>query len=133
MDSPSVLDLLPQLASAAPHTHALALEFVGVETDVVTLKAPFREDLVGDPELNVLAGGVALATTLSSKSRQAFNNSSNAYGTEVTAFGRRNTNRLGSASRELMGMSVFFGSSLLAWSSKKACSNKCCGGKLTTR
>ncbi len=62
MDSPSVLDLLPQLASGAPHTHALALEFVGVEADVVTLKAPFREDLVGDPELNVLAGGVV--TTL---------------------------------------------------------------------
>lgn len=60
--APSIRDLLPQLAAGAPHTHALGFVFEGVEDDVVTLRAPYREDLVGDPETGVLAGGVA--TTL---------------------------------------------------------------------
>lgn len=62
MAQPSIHDLLPRLASAAPHTHALGLELAGVEGDVVTLRAPYRDDLVGDPRSLVLAGGVV--TTL---------------------------------------------------------------------
>jgi len=59
---PSLKDLMPQLAAGAPHTHALGFVLEGVEGDVVTLRAPYRDDLVGDPETGVLAGGVA--TTL---------------------------------------------------------------------
>ncbi len=57
------LELLPQLASGAPHTHALGFAFVGVEDEeVVILRCPYREDLIGDPATRVLAGGVV--TTL---------------------------------------------------------------------
>lgn len=54
--------LLPQLATAAPHTAALGLVFDGVGDDgEVTLRGPYREDLVGDPRTGVLAGGYATA------------------------------------------------------------------------
>ena len=61
MTSP-ILDLLPQLASGAAHTHALGFVFDGVEGDRVRIRVPWREDLVGDPETGVLSGG--LVTTL---------------------------------------------------------------------
>jgi uncharacterized protein (TIGR00369 family) len=61
MTSP-ILDLLPQLASGAAHTHALGFAFDGVDGDRVRIRVPWREDLVGDPETGVLAGG--LVTTL---------------------------------------------------------------------
>lgn len=54
--------LLPQLASGAAHTHALGFTFQGLEGDRVRMRVPYREDLVGDPETGVLAGG--LVTTL---------------------------------------------------------------------
>ncbi|HWE47564.1 MAG TPA: PaaI family thioesterase [Caulobacteraceae bacterium] len=54
--------ILPQLASAAPHTHALGFSLVSHEDGVAILKAPYREDLIGDPDTRVLAGG--LVTTL---------------------------------------------------------------------
>ncbi|WP_332659534.1 PaaI family thioesterase [Brevundimonas sp.] len=58
----TILDLLPQLASGAAHTHALGFVFDGVEGDRVRIRAPWREDLVGDPDTGVLSGG--LVTTL---------------------------------------------------------------------
>jgi len=58
----SILDLLPQLASGAAHTHALGFAFDGVDGDRVRIRVPWREDLVGDPETGVLSGG--LVTTL---------------------------------------------------------------------
>ncbi|GAA0771975.1 hypothetical protein GCM10009434_15370 [Brevundimonas olei] len=59
----SFLDtLLPQLASGAAHTHALGFAFAGLDGDRVRIRVPYREDLVGDPETGVLAGG--LVTTL---------------------------------------------------------------------
>lgn len=61
MTSP-ILDLLPQLASGAAHTHALGFTFDGVDGDRVRIRVPWREDLVGDPETGVLSGG--LVTTL---------------------------------------------------------------------
>ncbi|MEJ6790490.1 PaaI family thioesterase [Brevundimonas sp. BR2-1] len=61
MTSP-ILDLLPQLASGAAHTHALGFAFDGVDGDRVRIRVPWREDLVGDPETGVLSGG--LVTTL---------------------------------------------------------------------
>ena len=54
--------ILPQLASGAPHTHALGFSLVSHEDGVAILKAPYREDLIGDPDTRVLAGG--LVTTL---------------------------------------------------------------------
>lgn len=54
--------LLPQLASGAAHTHALGFQYEGLEGDRVRLRLTYREDLVGDPETGVLAGG--LVTTL---------------------------------------------------------------------
>lgn len=62
MSTPSLTDLLPQLASGAAHTHALGFVFAGVEGRKVRIRVPWRRDLVGDAETGVLAGG--LVTTL---------------------------------------------------------------------
>ncbi|RZJ01138.1 MAG: PaaI family thioesterase [Brevundimonas sp.] len=62
MSSSPLIPLLPQLASAAAHTHALGFVYEGLDGDRVRLRVPWREDLVGDPETGVLAGG--LVTTL---------------------------------------------------------------------
>ena len=60
--SPSFQDLLPQLAAGAAHTHALGFVYGSVDGDRVRIRAPWREDLVGDPDAGVLSGG--LVTTL---------------------------------------------------------------------
>ena len=60
-DSP-ILDLLPQLASGASHTHALGFAFDSVNGDRARIRVPYRDDLVGDPDTGVIAGG--LVTTL---------------------------------------------------------------------
>ncbi|CAN7512333.1 PaaI family thioesterase [Phenylobacterium sp. LjRoot219] len=61
---------------AAPLSQGLGLRLVGITPGTVTLEAPWREDLVGDAELEILAGGVvtalidhACATTISSIKR----------------------------------------------------------------
>lgn len=56
-----LIPLLPQLASGAAHTHALGFAFDGLDGDRIRLKVPWREDLVGDPETGVLAGGLVTA------------------------------------------------------------------------
>lgn len=48
--------------SGSPHTQALGVEHLGFEKDVAILKAPYRPELVGDPDTGVIAGGVV--TTL---------------------------------------------------------------------
>lgn len=53
--------LLPQLASGAAHTHALGFAFEGREGDRVRMRAPYRDDLVGDPATGVLSGGLVTA------------------------------------------------------------------------
>ena len=56
-------DILPQLASGAAHTHALGFTFEGLHDEASPrIRAPYRPDLVGDPDTGVLAGG--LVTTL---------------------------------------------------------------------
>ncbi len=60
--SAPILDILPQLAAGAAHTHALGFVYDGLEGDRVRIRVPWREDLVGDPETGVLSGG--LVTTL---------------------------------------------------------------------
>ncbi|MFN3559479.1 MAG: PaaI family thioesterase [Brevundimonas sp.] len=61
MSASPLTALLPQLASASAHTHALGFAYDGVVGDRVRLKVPWREDLVGDPETGVLAGGLVTA------------------------------------------------------------------------
>jgi len=61
MTSP-ILDILPQLAAGAAHTHALGFVYDGLEGDRVRIRVPWREDLIGDPDTGVLSGG--LVTTL---------------------------------------------------------------------
>lgn len=56
--APSIVDLLPQLASGAAHTHALGFAFDSLDGDRVRIRAPWREDLVGDPDTGVLSGGL---------------------------------------------------------------------------
>lgn len=58
----ALIDILPQLASGSAHTHALGFRFEGLDGDVVRLRVPWREDLIGDPQTGVVAGG--LVTTL---------------------------------------------------------------------
>lgn len=61
MSSSALVSLLPQLASGAAHTHALGFEFDRLEGDRVRIRVPWREDLVGDPDTGVLAGGLVTA------------------------------------------------------------------------
>jgi uncharacterized protein (TIGR00369 family) len=46
----------------SPQAAALGIETVAFERDVAILKTPYREELVGDPDTGVIAGGVV--TTL---------------------------------------------------------------------
>lgn len=55
-------EILPQLAGGAAHTQALGFRLESVEGEIVRLRTPWREDLVGDPDTGVLAGG--LVTTM---------------------------------------------------------------------
>ena len=61
MSTSPLIPLLPQLASGAAHTHALGFAYDGLDGDRIRLKVPWREDLVGDPETGVLAGGLVTA------------------------------------------------------------------------
>jgi uncharacterized protein (TIGR00369 family) len=54
----SILDILPQLAAGAAHTHALGFVYDGLDGDRVRIRVPWREDLVGDPDTGVLSGGL---------------------------------------------------------------------------
>lgn len=54
----AILDILPQLAAGAAHTHALGFVYDGLEGDRVRIRVPWREDLVGDPDTGVLSGGL---------------------------------------------------------------------------
>lgn len=62
MTDPNLLSILPQLASGAPHTHALGFLYEGLTDEgAVRLRVPYRADLVGDPDSGVLAGGLVTA------------------------------------------------------------------------
>lgn len=59
--SVKIESLLPQLAAGAAHTHALGFQFEALDGEAVILRAPYRADLVGDPDTGVLAGGLVTA------------------------------------------------------------------------
>lgn len=61
MASPALVAILPQLASGSAHTHALGFRYEGLDGDRVRIRVPWREDLVGDPDTGVLAGGLVTA------------------------------------------------------------------------
>ena len=62
MSNPFLTEILPQLAGGAAHTRALGFQLESVDGETVRLRTPYRDDLVGDPETGVLAGG--LVTTM---------------------------------------------------------------------
>ncbi len=47
--------------TTAPHASAVGMEFVSVANGVGTMRVAWREDLVGDPETQVIASGVVTA------------------------------------------------------------------------
>src|SRR5689334_3782199 len=61
-DPDSFLTLMAQVMSGAPQAKALGIDLVSIGDDSAVLKVPYREDLVGDPDTGVIAGGVV--TTL---------------------------------------------------------------------
>ena len=54
-------ELANRMANGVPHAAALGFEFVSVIDGVGVLHVPWREDLVGDPDTGVIAGGVVTA------------------------------------------------------------------------
>jgi len=61
VDLEALAALGARMVEMTPHAAALGMKFVSVEADVGTLKIPYRDDLVGDPQTGVLAGGVITA------------------------------------------------------------------------
>ena len=55
------LDRVARSMLAAPQPAALGLRLVSIDRGTACFEAPFREDLVGDPEREILAGGVVTA------------------------------------------------------------------------
>lgn len=51
----------PKLMSIAPYAAALGMELIDFDQGVARMRAPYREDLVGDPETGVIHGGVVTA------------------------------------------------------------------------
>jgi uncharacterized protein (TIGR00369 family) len=51
-------ELATRMSQGVPQAAALGMEFVSVEGGVGTLRVPWRADLVGDPDTQVIAGGV---------------------------------------------------------------------------
>lgn len=62
MSDSFLTSILPQLAAGAAHTGALGFAFDGLHDGEPRIRVPWREDLVGDPDSGVFAGG--LVTTL---------------------------------------------------------------------
>jgi uncharacterized protein (TIGR00369 family) len=61
----SVLEIMQQAGAnmvlPAPHARALGFQMVDLAKGEATLKVPYRDDLVGDPQTGVIAGGVVTA------------------------------------------------------------------------
>jgi uncharacterized protein (TIGR00369 family) len=59
---PDILnELAERMANGTPHSLALGFQFISVSPGRGSLAAPWREDLVGDPDTLVIAGGVVTA------------------------------------------------------------------------
>ena len=53
--------LAPLLVDGSPHAAALGLTLESITAEQTTMRAPYREDLIGDPDTRVLHGGVVTA------------------------------------------------------------------------
>lgn len=62
MTDPNLRQMAEMMAGGSPQTAALGVRLVSVEPGRGRLEVPWREDLVGDPDTAVIAGGVV--TTL---------------------------------------------------------------------
>ena len=51
----------PKIMTSVPYARALGFEMLDVDRAFARAKAPWREDLVGDPDTGVVAGGVVTA------------------------------------------------------------------------
>ncbi len=54
-------DLFPQIIDNTPYMKAIGATLDRVDTDGVTMRLPWREDLIGDAETRVIASGVVTA------------------------------------------------------------------------
>jgi uncharacterized protein (TIGR00369 family) len=62
-EDPNALRMMAQMmAGGSPQTAALGVKLVAVQPGKGTLEVPWREELVGDPDTGIIAGGVV--TTL---------------------------------------------------------------------
>ena len=51
----------PRIINAVPYAQALGFELIDIERGRAFARAPWREDLVGDPETGIIHGGVITA------------------------------------------------------------------------
>ena len=61
MTSPPFSDLFPQIIENTPYMKAIGATLDRVDGDGVTMRLPWREDLIGDAETRVIASGVVTA------------------------------------------------------------------------
>ncbi len=59
--SDDTLKMISAMHGVSPHAAALGLETVGFDGLTAILKAPYKPELVGDPDTGVIAGGVVTA------------------------------------------------------------------------
>ena len=61
MNSTPFHDMFADIIANTPYMKAIGAEYAGRGQDGVTLRLPYRADLVGDPETRVIASGVVTA------------------------------------------------------------------------
>ncbi len=61
MDKPAFSAMFGTIVENTPYMKAIGVSFVGAGEDGVTLRLPWRDDLVGDPETGIIASGVVTA------------------------------------------------------------------------
>lgn len=61
MDQPAFSDMFGKIVEGTPYMKAIGAVYVGRGDDGVTMRLPYRDDLVGDPETRVIASGVVTA------------------------------------------------------------------------
>jgi uncharacterized protein (TIGR00369 family) len=58
---PSAVQIVQVMVEATPYARALGFKVVEVGSARVTMKTPYRKEVIGDPETGVIAGGVITA------------------------------------------------------------------------
>ncbi len=61
MSQPPFSDMFATIVEATPYMRALGASYIGKSADGVTLRAAYRDDLIGDPATRVIASGVVTA------------------------------------------------------------------------